>query len=190
MSMAQNAPNALTLTTIDMPEPSVGGSRCPRLLPLMTNVSVSGHEEKIARENTRGIDLKKKLKVKGLSGNEGRSDLIRLNWQDRNDEAFPRWSVAILKLGKTCRYVVVLGQDDHSGFIELDYDHRQFFQVKKGDEREFELIRAGIWGNIVYLLTARDPMLRLPAIISIVSFGLGLIAFLPMIMDLIKWLMR
>ena len=78
--------------------------------------------------------MKKTLKVKGLSGDEGRSDLIRLNWRDRDDGKFPRWSVAKLKLGKKSRYVMVLGQDKLAGYIELDYDDRQDFGVSKGQE--------------------------------------------------------
>ncbi|NSL21750.1 hypothetical protein [Agrobacterium tumefaciens] len=131
--------------------------------------------------------MNKELIVKGLSGDEGRSDLVRLNYQDRDARKFPRWCVAKLTCGERSRYVVVLGQDNNPGYIELDFDHRNYFGVEKDDKRIFKLKRAGLWGNIVYMLTAHDPMLRLPAIISVVSFFLGVVSMIPMFIEFIGW---
>lgn len=117
-----------------------------------------------------------KLKVKGLSGDQGRSDLVRIHWKDRDEKKFPRWSVAKLRCNGKSRYVVVLGRDEDAptGEIEMDLDHRAFFEVKKGHEYEFELKKTWWIGKLRYLLQAHDPMLRLPTNIALISLVIGL----------------
>lgn len=128
--------------------------------------------------------MKKTLVVKGMSANDGRSDIVRIHYKARGEDAFPRWSVARLECNGKCKYVVVLGHENAENIIQLDIDHRFAFGVEKNSEAVFELTPAGFWGNIRYLLGAHDPMLRLPAWISIVSFFLGMVSFVPMIVEL------
>lgn len=128
--------------------------------------------------------MKRALVVKGIPANDGRSDLVRIHYKARSEEVFPRWSVARLSCNGKRRYVVVLGHEEAENVIQMDIDHRFAFGVEKNETAEFELRRAGFWGNIRYLLGAHDPMLRLPAWISIVSFFLGMLSFAPMIAGL------
>ena len=87
--------------------------------------------------------------MKGLTNYVGRSDLIRLHWEDRDDGKFPGLSVAKLTQGEKSRYVMVLGQNENPRHIELDYDDRIFFGVIKGTDYEFELTAVGARGKIM-----------------------------------------
>lgn len=87
--------------------------------------------------------MKKTLVVKSIRANDGRSDLVRIHCKARNDEVFPRWSVARLSCNGKRRYVVVLGHEEAEDVIQLDIDHRFAFGVEKNVRAEFELERAG-----------------------------------------------
>jgi|GEM_PF-1807550 len=128
--------------------------------------------------------MKKALVVKGIPANDGRSDLVRIHYKARGEERFPRWSVGRLTCNGKSRYVVILGHEEAEDVIQMDIDHRFAFGVEKNAVANFELKRAGILGNMRYLLSAHDPMLRLPAWISLVSFFLGMLSFVPMILEL------
>ncbi|UXT43229.1 hypothetical protein FY137_18340 [Agrobacterium tumefaciens] len=127
---------------------------------------------------------KMKLRVVGLSDRQGRSDLVRIHWEDRDDDKFPRWSVAKLTCNGISRYVVVLGRDEDAtkGEIELDIDHRTFFKVEKGKSYDCELEKTWWIGKLRYLLQAHDPMLRLPTNIALISLVIGLA---PSVIDIV-----
>jgi hypothetical protein len=128
--------------------------------------------------------VKKNLRVRGLSTGENRSDLVRIHAADRNAKLFPRWTVGKLTCNGRSRYVVVLGQDTEPGAIELDFDHRAAFDVKKQESYDFELKKAGPWGQICYLLQAHDPMLKLPTWIALISLLAGVL------LPVIQWLVE
>ncbi len=128
--------------------------------------------------------MNKELKIKGLSNDQGgRSDLVRMHWKDRDDKRFPRWSIAKLTCNGKSRYVIVLGLDgDETGTIEMDIDHRHFFEVDKGQTHNIKLETTWWIGKLRYLLQAHDPMLRLPTNIALISLVIGLA---PSIIDFI-----
>ncbi|WP_105436396.1 hypothetical protein [Neorhizobium tomejilense] len=128
--------------------------------------------------------MRERLTVAKAYSSDDRSDLVRISAIVRDRKAFPRWSVAKLTCNGISKRVVVLGHDEvNDKIIMLDFDQREDFRLKVGEEEEFSLDRVGPCGTVLYLLQARDPMLRLPAIISVISFLVGV---LPIGVDLLK----
>lgn len=76
------------------------------------------------------------------------------------------------------RYVraAVVGHYDDANFIKLDYDMRDLLGVNLDQEIDLEVRRCGLIDSFLWYVLARDPMIKIPARLTIVSLFLGILS--------------
>ena len=125
-----------------------------------------------------------KLLVKGLGSSDTSQDIVRIHYNNR--KGIPRHSVIELEFNGRKKNVVVLGHDGNPFDILMDIDLRDHFGVAKDSEYEFDFKLAGFCGKATYLLRATAPSTFIPAWLSVVSLGLGLLGVVIGVISLCK----
>ena len=85
----------------------------------------------------------------------------------------------IVKLvGPTGKFALceVIGREDKNrSILGLDFEDRTSLGVKLGDVVSISICKTRIWGPLVWYMTNNDPSIRITAILTVVSFLLGVL---------------
>lgn len=122
-----------------------------------------------------------KLKVMGLPIEDTWKDIVRIDKHNRKDaegKHIKRGSICRLCLGDKWKWVVVHGRKGAEAVIQMDLNIRLQLDVTEGDVYDFTLQKLSWLRSLWFPWKASDPLFRLPAQISLISFGLGLLALL------------
>jgi hypothetical protein len=88
------------------------------------------------------------LTVRKLDGDEANEDIVRIPRQHRNGIA--RNSVISLTANGETRKFYLLGKNGGKREIHMDLVSRNHFGVRAGDKVEFDISRAGYFGELVW----------------------------------------
>ena len=77
--------------------------------------------------------------------------------------------------GKSVR-AACIGHYQAPNIIKLDYDLRSALGVQLEQEVILEIKKCGFLGALFWYLSARDPMIRVPAVLAAISVGLGMLS--------------
>lgn len=119
-----------------------------------------------------------KLKVKGLEVREWGATIVRLNHTHRN--GVKRWEIAKIinnEKSSLSSLVMLLGHDEKNA-VFMAYDTRVELGVDEDIELDFSIEKAGLWDRFNWYTSNRDPMVRIPAKLAVLSFGLGVLGVL------------
>lgn len=136
------------------------------------------------------------LTVKRLSDEDGWRDMVRIPHEfrkDINNDHISRGRVVRITVNDKSGYVVVRGyepkQDEmHTGVILIDLTWRGKLKVKADKNYDFKLEKVGWWAEWLWIWRANDPLIRIPAQISLISFFLGILALLLAIPPSVDWI--
>jgi len=136
-----------------------------------------------------------KLNVKRLPDDDAWRDMVRIPHQHRlnlKGDHISRGCVCKITANGKSGYVVVRGYEYKDGekgqpLIFIDSTWRGELNVKPDVEYEFTLEPGGTVAEWRWIWRARDPLIRIPAQICLISFFLGLLALLLAIPPLVDW---
>ncbi|WP_245502976.1 hypothetical protein [Rhizobium ruizarguesonis] len=89
-----------------------------------------------------------------------------------------RFTILAIRSGSQSALLCALGHDGLDEEVQMDIDLREQFGVKVGDTISLEIEEAGVIGTLRWYLAARDPAIRVPALLGAWSFVLGVISLL------------
>jgi hypothetical protein len=72
-------------------------------------------------------------------------------------------------------HAAVIGHYEDPNHIFMDYDLRDELGLVVSQEVQLEIKKCGLPGAVYWYMTDRDPMVRIPAILAIVSLCLGVL---------------
>jgi hypothetical protein len=136
------------------------------------------------------------LKVQKLPDGDGWRDMVRVPHKFRKDatgEHIARGHVVRIHANGQCGYVVVRGYDykanePHDGLIFVDSTWRGKLKLEVDESYEVTLERVGRLADWLWIWRANDPLIRIPAQISLISFFLGILALLLAIPPSVDWI--
>lgn len=100
---------------------------------------------------------------------------VLINYQ-RRDNAKRFQVVRIVAPAGKQAFAAVIGHYDEPDVIKMDYDLRATLGLEENDRTSLEITRCRLPGTIWWYLTARDPLIRVPAILAAVSVLLGVLS--------------
>jgi len=119
-----------------------------------------------------------KLTVKKLAVEDTWKDIVRIKKpyrRDRNDRHIPRGSICRIAVGDKSKWVIVHGREPDDRDIQMDLNVRLALDVEEDQNYDFMIDRLSWIRSLWFPWKASDPMYRLPAQLSLVSFFLGVI---------------
>jgi hypothetical protein len=118
------------------------------------------------------------LKVQNLASEDTWKDIVRINKGFRKDRVelhIPRGKICRITVGKNSKWVIVHGREPKDNVIQMDLTTRLALEVETEQPYEFSLDQLPWIKTLWFPWKASDPMYRLPAQLSIVSFFLGVV---------------
>jgi hypothetical protein len=79
-------------------------------------------------------------------------------------------------------------QQSSDAEIHMDERTRNRLGVKVGESHEFKFKRAGWWGQLRWAWNASETGYRVTSRLAVIGLLLGLLAFVPVLVEFIKWL--
>jgi hypothetical protein len=70
-------------------------------------------------------------------------------------------------------YAAAIGHYRPADVIMMDHDLRVALNLNAGDVTALEITRCGLPGTIWWYLSTRDPLIRVPAFLAVISVALG-----------------
>jgi hypothetical protein len=123
-----------------------------------------------------------RLEVHELSHEDVWKDIVRIPHafrRDVNEKPIRRGEIVRLTVNGKHKFVVVLGcPKKGAAIILVDSKLRTDLKLKTGMPYTFDLRRASLPGQWVWMWTTSDPSFRVPAQVSLVSFGLGMLGLI------------
>lgn len=130
---------------------------------VMANVSLSCH-----------------LKVDSVEDEDVYKDVVRIAKTDRGSLRAGRIHRFVAN-GRTSYFIIRgAGNRRGQGKISMDEASRTKLGLTRGLQYSFEITEAGFWGELRWAFYATDPAYRVAARLGVLSFGLGLLALLPL----------
>jgi hypothetical protein len=83
--------------------------------------------------------------------------------------------VKILSPTGKSAHAAVIGHYKDPRYIFMDYDLRNELGLAVSQEVQLELKKCGFLGAVYWYMTVRDPIVRIPAILAIISLCLGVL---------------
>lgn len=97
---------------------------------------------------------------------------VLINYKKRdNSKRFQ--IVRILTQNGLSAYAAVIGHYDDEQYIKMDYDLRSQLEIEYGDTLLLEITRCNLAGTLYWYVTARDPLIRVPAVLASISVLFG-----------------
>lgn len=118
------------------------------------------------------------LSVHNIAAEDTWKDIVRIKKKFRVDsrgKPIPRGKVCRISVGDKSKWVIVHGRIPDNKFIEMDLNVRIALGVDVNETHEFILHRFSWIRSLWFPWKASDPIYRLPAQLSLVSFFLGVI---------------
>jgi hypothetical protein len=130
------------------------------------------------------------LKVTPIAIEDAWKDIVRIKKeyrQDNNDKHINRGAICRLTVGDHSKWVIVHGRVPDDRIIEMDLSTRLALKVGNGASYDFKLTRISWLRSPWFPWKASDPIFRVPAQISLISFFLGVVALILSIPPTIEW---
>jgi hypothetical protein len=113
--------------------------------------------------------------------------------KDQTGEHIARGHVIRIRANGKSGYVVVRGYDykpnePHEGLIFVDSTWRGKLALDPDSTYEITIERAGRLADWLWIWRANDPLIRIPAQISLISFFLGILALTLAIPPSVDWI--
>ena len=136
-----------------------------------------------------------RLTVHQLAKEEVYRDIIRVNQEHRSDpegKPIKEGSVCAVTVdGKKRSYAVLRGYEASDlREVRMDYITRENLGVNYDTEYEFQFRPASAWGELSWAWNTSEIGYRIAARLAVVGFVLGVIAFVPILIDLVLWVLR
>jgi hypothetical protein len=113
-------------------------------------------------------------------------DRIRIHYTRRNGTQ--RFTIMQVTAGKNSRLLCVMGHDGDKSEARMDMDLRSSFDKELEQKIELDMSPVGWSGKLRWYLFATDPAVHVPAWLGVWSFLIGMISFIPLFIDLVKWI--
>jgi hypothetical protein len=133
---------------------------------------------------------KEHLTVASIAIEDTWKDIVRIKKEyrrDDNDKHITRGTICRLTVGEHSKWVIVHGRVPDDRVIEMDLSTRLALKVKSGTSYDFELTRISWLRSLWFPWKASDPIFRVPAQISLISFFLGVVALILSIPPTVEW---
>jgi len=114
-----------------------------------------------------------KLIVAPLAIEDTWKNIVRINEDFRNN--IPRASICRIRANSRSAWIILHGRSNADPTIQMDLNTRLLLKVSEGEKWEFTLEKLSWIQSLWFPWKASDPMYRLPAQLSIVSFFVGTI---------------
>ena len=118
------------------------------------------------------------LIVRGARAGDKWKDFVRITHKYRVDDSskhIPRGCICRISTGGKSKWVIVHGREIDDNAIEMDVNLRLALAVKKNHPYSFEIKRICWPLSLWFPWKASDPIYRIPAQLSLISFILGLV---------------
>ena len=118
------------------------------------------------------------LKVGNLPIEDTWKDIVRIkkDWRkDRSGTHIPRGKICRISVGRKSKWVIVHGREPSDNTIQMDLTSRLALETDADKTYDFTLDQLSWLRSLWFPWKASDPMYRLPAQLSIVSFFLGVV---------------
>ncbi|WP_380056122.1 hypothetical protein ACFE33_01820 [Falsihalocynthiibacter sp. SS001] len=86
--------------------------------------------------------------------------------------------VRILTPKGKAAYAAVIGHYESPDYIKMDYDLRDELGLSVGETTLLEIKRCGPFETVYWYLTARDPLIKVPAVLALTSVGMGVVSLI------------
>lgn len=119
-----------------------------------------------------------RLTVENLALEDTWKDIVRIKKQhrkDRENKHIPRGAICRLTVGDKSKWVIVHGRESDDEVIQMDLNVRLALDVKTKHAYDFTLDRISWLKSLWFPWKASDPIYRVPAQLSLVSFFLGIV---------------
>ncbi|MFP1632335.1 hypothetical protein ACLB6G_11395 [Zhengella sp. ZM62] len=100
---------------------------------------------------------------------------VLINYQ-RRDNAKRFQIVRIVSENGRQAYAAAIGHYDDPSYIKMDHDLRVALNLNIDDNVQLEITKTGIIGSYIWYIMARDPAIRIPAILASISVILGVLS--------------
>ncbi|CCM78039.1 hypothetical protein [Rhizobium mesoamericanum] len=110
-------------------------------------------------------------------------DRIRIHVGRRKGLA--RFTIARITCESKTEILCVLGSDGPQNEVQMNIDVRDAFGVRLGQSVELEWEPVRWWGQLCWYLAARDPAVRIPALVGAWSFVLGVVGIVLGLLGLV-----
>jgi hypothetical protein len=132
------------------------------------------------------------LTVAKLASEDAWRDIVRIKddyRKDRNGNHIHRGTICKITGNGKSKWVIVHGRRPQDNTVEMDLNVRLALGVKVGETHPFVLEQLNWFRSLWFPWKASDPMYRLPAQLSIVSFLIGvLLGVLGILIGLLPFL--
>lgn len=118
------------------------------------------------------------LTVKELELEDKWKDIVRINKEFRKDNAgrrIPRGSVCRITVGSNSKWVILYGREPKDNGVQMDLNVRLSLDISANQAYEFSVEKLCGIRALWFPWKASDPMYRLPAQLSLVSFLVGVV---------------
>jgi hypothetical protein len=119
-----------------------------------------------------------RLTVENLAWEDTWKDIVRIKKQyrkDRENKHIPRGAICRITVGDRSKWVIVHGRESDDEVIQMDLNVRLALDVKTRQAYDFTLDRISWIKSLWFPWKASDPIYRVPAQLSLVSFFLGVV---------------
>ena len=135
-----------------------------------------------------------RLKVRLLQDGDVYKDIVRIaevHRADKNGEIIEESTVCWISGGPHSSLAVLRGyQNSDKAEIHMDDRTRARLGVKLDEIHDFEFRRAGLWGQLRWAWSASETGYRVSSRLAVIGLILGVLAFIPVLIDLAKSLLR
>jgi hypothetical protein len=87
-------------------------------------------------------------------------------------------AICLISVGGKSKWVIARGLKIEQGVVRMDQNVRAELDVNVGDICDFKLSRISWLKSLWFPWKASDPIYRIPAQLSLISFALGLIGLI------------
>ena len=131
------------------------------------------------------------LKVCCLPKEDVYKDIVRIpqvHRTDKNGQPIEESTVCWIRGAPRVSVAVLRGyQDSQNAEIHMDERTRNRLGVQIGESIKFEFETAGSWGQLKWAWRASETGYRVSSRLAVVGLFLGVLAFIPVFCDWIKW---
>ena len=133
-----------------------------------------------------------RLKVRPIPDEDVYKDMVRIAEVyriDKNGDAIEESTVCWIDGAPQSSVVVLRGyQKSANAEIHMDERTRNRLGVQMDEIHEFIFRRAGMWGQLRWAWGASETAYRVASRLAVIGFILGLLAFIPVVKDLVALL--
>lgn len=134
------------------------------------------------------------LKVRRLPDDDTYKDIVRIaevHRVDKDGETIEESTVCWIGGSPHSALAVLRGyQDSDRAEIHMDDRTRSRLGVRLDEVHEFDFRRAGLWGQLRWAWNASETGYRVASRLAVVGLILGVLAFLPILVELAKSVLR